>query len=144
MSARSRLDGCAKLARDLAALGWTHFSKGEGNDAELLALARMLWMNDVHDAAALGALSGLKAWSDAQGIPPRAMRFLQHVIEQSKATPTSAQQPASLFGKRGAVASEMQQGRTESLHRVPPRIKLGAEGPRKTMADFNLPGPAVA
>jgi hypothetical protein len=135
MAARRRDLGCAKLVRDLSAYGWTR--KGDAADAELLALAQMLWANEVCDVASLGPLGGIDSWPGSEGLSCRAMRFLQHVIDQNEEAPTESQRPVT---KRRTVAQLVRQGSTDALQFVDgPLPKLA--GPRKTLAALNFPGP---
>jgi hypothetical protein len=109
-------------------------------DAELLALAHMLWAYEVCDVASLGPLVGFDSWLGSEGLSSRAIRFLQHVIEQKEVAPTASQQPAQ-SAKRGAMAQLVRQGSTEALQLVGPCAPSKKAGPRKTLAALNLPGP---
>jgi hypothetical protein len=136
MAARRRDVGCAKLVRDLSAYGWTR--RGDAADAELLALAHMLWANEVCDVASLGPLVGFDSWPGSEGLSSRAMRFLQHVIDHNEETPTERQRPVQ-SAKRRTVAQLVRQGSTDALQFVDGPLSKKA-GPRKTLAALNLPG----
>ena len=139
MAARRRDVGCAKLVRDLSAYGWTR--KGDAADAELLALAHMLWANEVCDVASLGPLLGFDSWPGSEGLSSRAMRFLQHVIDHNE-NRTERQRPGYSIvqsAKRRTVAQLVRQGSTDALQFVDGPLPKKA-GPRKTLAALNLPG----
>ena len=143
MAARSQAKGYTALARDLSGRGWERFANGQRAEGELLALARMLWANDVCSVAAVGPLVGFDKWPGSEMVSHRAMRFLQQVIDENELASARARHRAPQKRAHSTAARQVQQGNSKSLELVPPRFRSAAGGPRKTVAGLNFAGAAA-